>query len=416
MLSYNYKGDFLMNNIIYINQIGKAHINDSKSCDDAVYISDTGDVICVADGVSNSEYGGIGAKFLVESIGKHISNPSNKHCFENETSDEIRKNICSMIDKIITHSCKKYKTTNREAFASTFLASIKTSDNNITVIHAGDGCIFGQPNTNQECGVTVISCPDNSPSGAVYSAGHKEQKSRMRVFHINPNDYKAIILCTDGFSDPYFDPSSQAFDMSELAKIFRISNSKALMRLVSEYHINSFNITDDISCVIYKTTDKESSNDYDFAVFDYNDNVTKKHEKIQNEAIEQQDSPAPKSIHINKSKANKKAIIQISKSTIVSIIAVFSLVACLATFSLLNARINALSEANRKQDEKISTLILNIEELSNELEKSEKNTPEITDNSDERECNNIGTNLETLDQKIPTNNEESFAQDDEPVG
>lgn len=405
-----------MKNIIYINQIGKAHINDSKSCDDAVYISDTGDVICVADGVSNSEYGGIGAKFLVESIGKHISSPSNKNYFESETSDEIRKNICSMIDKIITHSCKKYRTNNREAFASTFLASIKTSDNNITIIHAGDGCIFGQPNTKQECGVTVISCPDNSPSGAVYSAGHKEQKSRMRVFHINPNDYKAVVLCTDGFSDPYFDPSSQAFDMSELAKVFRISNSEALMRLVSEHHINSFNITDDISCVIYKTTDKESSNDYDFAVFDYNDDVTKIYEEIKNETSKQQDATTKKHIHINKNKANKKSIIQISKSTIVAMIAIFSLVACLTTFTLLNARINALSETNRKQDEKISSLILNIEELSNELKKSEKNTPEITDNSDEREGNNIGTNSETLTQEFPVNNEESLTQDTDPVG
>ncbi len=359
-----------MNNVISINKTGKMHINDSKGCDDAVYVSTLGDVICVADGVSNSELGGIGAKALVKSLGQYFSTSNIKRMLENSDVDYIRLNVCTMIERIIKSLCQKHKTQNRDAFSSTFLALIKTSDNKITVLHAGDGCIIGQPKTFQENSISIISCPDNSPSGKVYSAGHIEQKNRMRVFHLNSNDYRSILLCTDGFSDPYLDPTSQAFDMQEFSNIFQINSESELEYLVSSYHIDSFNVTDDISCVVYRCEDSLTStmtdeSTHSFESFKAEPSRPPKNEDIQPTHIS--DSKEPKketadeqkqSIPIEKRKAEKNKT-SISPIVINFFVCLIPLLLILSSLFLFYSEIKELKE-NIQYTQK------QLEELSNE--------------------------------------------------
>lgn len=379
-----------MNNVISINKTGKMHINDSKGCDDAVYVSTLGDVICIADGVSNSEFGGIGAKALVKNIGQYFSTDNNKKMLENSDVDYIRLNICSIIDRIIKSLCQKHKTQNRDAFSSTFLALIKTSENNITVLHAGDGCIIGQPKTFQENSISIISCPDNSPSGKVYSAGHIEQRNRMRVFHLNSNDYRSILLCTDGFSDPYLDPASQAFDMQEFSNIFHINSESELEYLVSNYHIDSFNVTDDISCVIYRsegnfisTTTDEST--YNFESFNTEPPRHAKNEDIQ--PVHSSDPKAPKkktadeqkqSIPIEKHKAEKNKT-SISPKVIKLFVCLISLLLIFSSLFLFYSEIKDLKESIQYTQKQLEGLSNEYAALKNQIASVEHEDSETND-------------------------------------
>lgn len=372
-----------MNEVIHINRIGKAHINDSKSCDDAIYINEDNDVICIADGVSNSSYGGIGARNLVEYIGKRISDLHMKNFLETATVDQIRTTICGMIDNVLASLCEKYKTSNKDAFASTFLACVKTSNSGLTVIHAGDGCVFGQANT-QSLAITIISCPDSSSSGKVFSAGHAAQRDRMRVFRLNAKDYKSIMLCTDGFSDPYFDPSSQAFDMTELSTVFQITSNNHLESLVSKYHIDYFNVTDDITCVIYKLTDNSAQNP-SLQIPSYNTkNKTSdataapiKIDKINNAIVKK--TLSNDSIPISKNKTN------VNKSKLVYPILIFSafilLASLLLSFLLLNSRLDKQIAINEQAQKEINLLASEYKELSKsilEIEDKMSETNELT--------------------------------------
>lgn len=356
-----------MTNVISINKTGKMHINDSKGCDDAVYISALGDIICVADGVSNSEFGGIGAKTLVKGLGQYFSVEANKKMLETDNSNDVRLNVCCIIDRILARLCKKNNLQNPEAFSSTFLAMIKTSDNNITVLHAGDGCIVGQPTTSQESSISIISCPDNSPSGKVYSAGHAEQKNRMRVLHLNPNDYTAILLCTDGFSDPYLDPSSQAFDMQEFSRVFHITSDIELEQLVSAFHIGSFNITDDISCVIYRNKSISPCMEADETIGKYDkDKIesprTEDSEKNRRKAVPVTNEPNDKvieaknrNIPIEKHKVEKKRKLSHAKAAQLFLM-IFFLILTSFTLIFLCSEIKELRETVQHNQSKIEIL------------------------------------------------------------
>lgn len=233
---------------IKINQKGKAHKN--GKCEDAFFISADETVFCLADGVSNSRYGAAGANHIVNACGKAFLSPDFKDLLKNESVEVVRNSVCNIIDNALTKLCKKANERDKEAFASTFLAFIKTDENDVTLIHAGDGAIFGKPKTDQMYFATVLSYPDNTPDGKVYSAGHPEQRNRMRVIRIKPDDYDSIMLCTDGFSEAYLVPSFQAYNIDAITEAFKVRSEAELAELVHREHICERDISDDISCIL----------------------------------------------------------------------------------------------------------------------------------------------------------------------
>lgn len=229
---------------ITLNLQGRSHIHDNRPCEDAIAIDPAG-VFCLADGVSNSAYGGKGAEYRVDRMMRWLSSPKVRVAFAEQSVGSIRAHVCNQLAKIDQALCESVPCSRPEDFASTLLCAVEVSDSTICLLHCGDGVIFGFPNAVQATPV-ILSGPDNTPSGAVYYAGHPEQRARMRVLRILKEDYSRILLCTDGFSDPYFKfPFDSNLDLLE--NLVNASSKAEFEEISAEDHAN---ISDDISCIM----------------------------------------------------------------------------------------------------------------------------------------------------------------------
>ena len=340
--------------INYLNRIGRSHIHDNKPCDDAVYISTSGDVVCVADGVSNSSMGGLGASSLVNNIGRYVSRSNVKVFLENGAPDEIRTNICSAIEKVMKQLCQEHKA-SADDFASTLLVAVKTSDKHITLLHAGDGAIFGKPRTNQETTVSILSMPDNAANGAVYPAHDCLQKERMRVIRICEDDYDTIALCTDGFSDSYL--KRDYFDPYSVSEALSINDNDSLDRLVDERHIALSRITDDISCVILHLHDSELVAKRDYTAPNISGPQV---------IISSKDKATSDNAHKKRKKQPQRGYESVTKTLYTALLIMLTVFFVVSQISS-GKRIDALKEENASQSEAISILTSQISEAHSKL-------------------------------------------------
>ena len=231
-----------------INIQGRRHIHDHTPCEDAFSVSDDATVFCLADGVSNSSMGGEGAKCRAAEMQKWLAHAHVKSAFEALSSDSIRAHVYNQLQAIDEMLCATVPGSRPEDFASTLLCAVELNATTMCLIHCGDGVIFGFPNTAQKTPV-ILSGPDNAAGGAVYYAGHPEQRTRMRVFRICKTDYSTILLGTDGFTDPYFRyPFNADFDLLE--NLISTNSAESFDALFEEHHKD---ITDDISCILIET-------------------------------------------------------------------------------------------------------------------------------------------------------------------
>ena len=236
---------------IIINKIGKLHLRDGKACEDACFTDRDSGVYVLADGVSSEENGGKGAEILCRTLGKLLSKDESKRILTIYPADEIRSSICLVIDRVLDNLAKAHNS-DRDAFASTLLAFVRTSETTACLIHAGDGCIFALPATGRQVKASVLSYPDNDSAGRVYHAGHPEQKYRMRIVHIRLNDFAQILLATDGFSDAYLMSSFQGMDCDALTEVFKANTETEMEAIVERRHYKERQIGDDISCILLK--------------------------------------------------------------------------------------------------------------------------------------------------------------------
>ena len=231
-----------------INIQGRSHIHAHTPCEDAFSVSDDATVFCLADGVSNSSMGGEGAKYRAAEMQKWLAHAHVKSAFVALSSDSIRAHVYNQLQAIDEMLCASVPGSRPEDFASTLLCAVELNETTMCLIHCGDGVIFGFPNTAQKTPV-ILSGPDNAAGGAVYYAGHPEQRTRMRVFRICKTDYSTILLGTDGFTDPYFRyPFNADFDLLE--NLMSTNSAESFDALFEEHHKD---ITDDISCILIET-------------------------------------------------------------------------------------------------------------------------------------------------------------------
>ena len=227
-----------------LNLQGRAHRYDRRPCEDAISISADATVFCLADGVSHSSRSREGAQFRTEKIQKWLANPRVKAAFATLPASDIRKHVCRQLNALDSALCSRIPGSSPEDFASTLLCAVELDASTICLIHCGDGMIFGFPNTAQKTPV-ILSMPDNAAGGAVYYAGHPEQRSRMRVFRIRKDEYSCILLGTDGFTNPYFRyPFNSYLDLLE--KLIAAESAEEFRKLSEEQHKQ---ISDDISCI-----------------------------------------------------------------------------------------------------------------------------------------------------------------------
>ncbi len=237
--------------IIQINQTGKAHRIDGRSCEDALFVSEAPFVCCLADGVSNSTYGGLGAKHLVDSIGHYLTRENVLSRFSEMDAQSVRQDFVSMIGQVTNYLCQHHPNSKPNDFAATFMACFIYQDT-LTIVHAGDGAIFALHNTKKEVGPVILSYPDDNQFDQVYHAAHKDTISRLRVLRLRLSDLKGLILGTDGFTNAYLNPSYQGFDSESLLEAFDVRSNQELTDLVKNVHIREHQITDDISAIVIR--------------------------------------------------------------------------------------------------------------------------------------------------------------------
>ena len=360
-----------MSNFLFVNKTGKRHIRDHKPCEDSLFLDENNNVAIVCDGVSRALYGGEGSRSISNALGQYLKTPQVKKLLEHASVDEIRKIICNQIEVITRTLCASHSNASKSDFACTLIACVKTSERNITLIHAGDGALFAKPLSSSNS-VCILSSPDNSLNGAVYDATHAQQESRMRVIRINPRDFEAIAICTDGFSEFYFNPSEQVCEIDSLSEVFNLNDNSDLEALVNEKHFN--NTPDDISCIIYKIheTSQEATNDKNSFSFETEDfifaNTIQKSAPLKPTRY----SPPPKPIGPPPPKNHVEIPTQKSapKSTNTPIGA--SLGFCTAIITLLilgvavitlNSKIDTLSESNKNLENNLNSLSAKYEQL-----------------------------------------------------
>lgn len=236
----------MINNVIYINRQGLSH----PQCEDSAFIDYDNAVYVVCDGVSNSAYGGEGAKELSENIGKLFSDLKVRKFISIGRVEDVRKFMISVI-KDSTESTANKLGCNVNDIASTLIV-VSLFKEIITIIHAGDGAVFAAPETVQDEVPMIVSYPDNDSKQRVYPAASPRQLERMRVLRLNQGDIKCLAFGTDGFTDKYLRPATKGFDGYSLNNVFKIQNEEELNSLIENNHLKRPAITDDITAVIIK--------------------------------------------------------------------------------------------------------------------------------------------------------------------
>lgn len=332
-----------------INKQGRAHELDHKPCEDAIYVSDTPLVALIADGVSNASYGGMGAKSLVKNIGHFLSSEGTIKRFDAMTSDEVRQNFYEMFVEIINHEVKKKEGTSPADFASTFIAVFGTGDL-LTIVHAGDGAVFGETHTKVMTPPIVLSYPDDNEYDQVYQAAHKDTAERMRVLRIHRSDFHSIMLGSDGFVGAYLDPSYQGFDNRSLEEVFKVTSQKEMDRLVNEVHLLDRGVTDDISCILINFDEMP----VEAAVHPVDNRKTR---KVSSEAIQ----------HVEPKKKSKFKVGHIA------IIVLSLLLACSLAFNVLSvSKVASLNKKISYQNTRIEEVEGELSEMSSTLEELKK--------------------------------------------
>ncbi len=300
-----------------------------------------------------------------------------------EVNIKVRHRNTFRIQESLKQLNDKFPASKLDDFASTFLACVRTSNENITIIHAGDGAVFAQPNTEGKITATVISYPDNAPNGSVYAAGDEDQVHRMRVFRLKASDYKKIILSTDGFSEAYLVPYNQSFDAHHLAEVFEARTNKDLEELVKRRHIEKVRISDDISCIIYNTDEFNYSNIRPMHIHNNKSKSANKRPPTNDE---------PK-VLVSKQKESKQAVIERKKKEYRTVM--MKMFVCL--MFMLMVFILATSFFEFKQD-----TLNTISELQNEISSLSKQISDInipSDDISENTNDNYVRKLKPIDEK-----------------
>lgn len=232
-----------------INWCGLKHTHNNKPCEDAVSISDNGRVFCLADGVSSCPNGRQGAEAYTSSVRDWLAKSEVQSGFAKLAAAEIRTFVADKITGIGERLCEKFHSNDPGDFAATLLCAVELNERTLCLIHCGDGMIFALPN-GEGARPVILSMPDNAPNGAVYQAGHPDQRKRMRVLRVHKEDYAQILLGTDGFTDAYFRyPVFSRMDLLE--QLFSTKTEAAFVSMAKEQHQK---VADDISCIRIWTT------------------------------------------------------------------------------------------------------------------------------------------------------------------
>lgn len=402
----------MINNVISINRQGLSH----EQCEDRIYVDKINSVFVVCDGVSNSLYGGEGAKALSAYIGRAIANEQTKKHLAVDNALSVRETMVKHIKKSSELTVQKLGCQLSDI--STTMIVVSVWNGVITVIHAGDGGVFAAPEVCQDEVPILLSYPDNDAEQKVFPAASPTQIERMRVIRLKASDIKCLAFGTDGFTDAYLRPHTSGFDGYGLNEVFKANNNDELEELIKRKHLKRPAITDDISAIILKFDNAIEYNGIvnfdpiEKPTEDTNKLTIKNKDKEQTDNVIQEQEPVSE---VCTTSANDKA-----KKTFYVIFSVL-VVCCVAALCVFGNNIKTVNENYDKQlsnmSEEISSLHSRVYELEKTMTEEEsttsnsKNTTscddEVTDTTenttdDEQKSQNEMSNVVTIGQQSET--------------
>lgn len=392
----------MINNVISINKQGSSH----EQCEDGIYEDKINRVFVVCDGVSNSLYGGEGAKALSIYIGKAIANEQTKKHIAVDNVSSVRNTMVKLISKSSELTIQKLCCELDDI--STTLIVVSVWNDIVTVIHAGDGAVFAAPEVYQDEVPLIVSYPDNDAEQKVFPAASPRQFERMRVIRLKGSDIKCLAFGTDGFTDAYLRPEKMGFDGYGLHELCKIETNEELENLIKRKHLTKRPIiTDDISAIILKfDNDIEYNGNYKKSV----EEITEEPNKIpiKNRENKQVDNISPESVSIPESNKVKDA--DKIKKVILIMLSVL-VICCMVAVCVLGNSIKMVSNNSNKHISNLSEEISSLHDRVDELEKTmteEENTTSNSKNTKSRDDDEVTDTTEnTTDDEQESQNEMS---------
>lgn len=385
----------MINNVISINRQGLSH----EQCEDSVYIDKINSVFVVCDGVSNSLYGGEGAKTLSAYIGKVIANEQIKKHLAVDNVLSVRETMVKHIKKSSELTVQKLGCELRDISSTMIVVSVWNGV--ITVIHAGDGGVFAAPEVCQDEVPILLSYPDNDAEQKVFPAASPTQIERMRVIRLKASDIKCLAFGTDGFTDAYLRPHTSGFDGYGLNEVFKANNNDELEELIKRKHLKRPAITDDISAIILKF---DNAVEYK-GIVNLEPPVKPTEDKnkltIKNENENQTDNDFQEKEVISKScKANTTT--NKAKKTFLVILSTL-VICCMVAVGVLGNNLKTVNNNSEKQisnlSEEISSLQHRIDELENAM--TEESTTTSNEDMDSRDYDDVTEATENSTEEKP---------------
>lgn len=392
----------MINNVISINKQGLSH----EQCEDRIYEDKINSVFVVCDGVSNSLYGGEGAKALSAYIGKAIANEQTKKHLAVDNVSYVRDTMVKLISKSSELTIKKLGCELRDI--STTMIVVSVWDDIVTVIHAGDGAVFASPEVYQDEVPLIVSYPDNDAEQKVFPAASPRQLERMRVIRLKTSDIKCLVFGTDGFTDAYLRPEKMGFDGYGLHELCKIETNEELENIVKRKHLSKRPIiTDDISAIILKF---DNDIEYDgMGKVKPVEEITEDFNKIpiKNKENKQVDNTSPESASIPES--NKVLDADRIKKAVLIILSVL-VICCMAAVCVFGNNIKAVNENHGQQISNMSEEISSLHSRVDGLEKTmteEESTTSNSKNTTSRDDEVTDTTENTTDDEQKSQNEMS---------
>lgn len=391
----------MTNNVISINKQGSSH----EQCEDGIYEDKINSVFVVCDGVSNSLYGGEGAKALSAYIGKAIANERTKKHLAVDNVSYVRDTMVKLISKSSDLTIKKLGCELGDI--STTMIVVSVWNDIVTVIHAGDGAAFAAPEVYQDEVPLIVSYPDNDAEQKVFPAASPHQLERMRVIRLKTGDIKCLAFGTDGFTNAYLKPERMGFDGYSLHELCKIETNEELENLIKRKHLTERPIiTDDISAIILKFDNDIKYNEKIKPVKETT--VDSNKIPIKNKEAKYIDDTSQELVSIPEPNKAKDAD-KIKKAVLIMLSVL--VICCMAAVCVIGNSIKIVSNNSDKQISNLSEEISSLHSRVDELEKAmieEKSTTSNSENTTSRDDDEVTDTAEnTTDDEQDSQNEMS---------
>lgn len=178
--------------------VGRLHRERGKPCEDTVVVHDFPEFLfCgLADGKSGANYGAEGGRISLETTADYIHEIGIENLIHAPFPDELP---CMMVKEIRKRllALAGEKKAKLQDFASTLLAiAIDRSTGDYTLLHLGDGCALGIPETGD---AAILSPPENGLSlNHTWHTTSNHAVAHLRISFGSFGGKTRILLLSDG--------------------------------------------------------------------------------------------------------------------------------------------------------------------------------------------------------------------------